>query len=156
MNFPCHSLFFISRASGKEIGLIYFLWGSSVLSKYVMQMWHSFFSAAMNIPLCDLQVLQGWFSQQYSVSNWVSAKGGQEQLCSVPVDYLFLFFFSSLSLLNEKFQTYFPPCRKWLCWHPSPLNILNASMAKRRYHLPRTLLLNTVKFYKQPLILQIK
>lgn len=72
--------------------------------------------------------------------------------CQLP----FFFFFFPLSLLNEKFQTYFPPGRKWLCWYPSPLNILNASMANSRCHLPRTLLLNTVKFCKQPLILQIK
>lgn len=49
MNFPCHSLSSISRTSGKEIGLMYFLWKSSVLSKYVMKMWHSFSSAAVHI-----------------------------------------------------------------------------------------------------------
>lgn len=121
MNFPCHSLFFISRASGKEIGLMYFLWGSSVLSKYVKQMWHSVFSAAMNIPFCDLQVLQGWFSQQYSVSNWVPAKGGQKQLWSVPVNYLFLFsLFPSFSP-KWKVSDLFSTLQKMVMLAPLPL-----------------------------------
>lgn len=119
-NSPSHSISFISRTSGEEIRLMYFLWelcSEQICNENVTFIFQHCW--CMSFLWCKISM--------YAVSNRFLTNIHHEELYSVPVNYLFPLFTLEKQLYS------FPPRRKWLTHQ----NIFTVLVTKRRSHMQK-------------------